>query len=65
MLNLLVLLTILPLATLVALPASRALAVGRTSLVMGCLLLWLLLFWTTTLALAWPLLVRLGRVVPI
>jgi hypothetical protein len=65
MLNLLVLLTILPLATLVALPASRALAAGRTSLVMGCLLLWLLLFWTTTLALAWPLLVRLGRVVPI
>jgi hypothetical protein len=64
-LNLLVLLTILPLATLVAVPTSRALAQGRTSLVMAGLLAWLLIFWTTTLTLAWPLLAGLAATIPL
>jgi hypothetical protein len=59
-LTILVLLTLLPIAILIAVPTSRALAQGRTSLVRAGLLAWVLLFWTTTLTLAWPLLTSLA-----
>ena len=67
MLNLLVLFGILalPIAGLILTPASNALARSRTSIAMTCLLLWLLVFWSTTLTLAWPHVASLLQTLPI
>ncbi len=54
----------LPVATVTLGPADRALAQGGASLLMAGLVLWLLLFWTAALALAWPLLSRLLAALP-
>lgn len=67
MLSLLFLFCILavPMAGLVLTPASQALARSRTSVAMACLLVWLLLFWSTALALTWPLLTNFAEIDPV
>lgn len=48
----------LPVAGLLLTPTSQTFARIGTSLAMACLLLWLLVFWSTTITMAWPLLSR-------